>query len=392
MTKDEYLKCIGKTVSVLHMPFRYFDDEEVFQKLLQPWSSAYGAKFNSKSIGIHLNKISNAVRDEITLAVSKKFICLKLDIASRMERSIMGVNIQFIQDFQIVVYTIGMVELFQRHSAFYLKEIVLDILQKYKFDLSQVYSITTDNGANVIKTSKLLAEYAEGDIVDEDGNDSEMFDIISDKISESLSVIHCAAHTLQLASWDVLKQISDNVNTSRNAVKNLRKKMRELQLSPIPILDNTTRWSSTYEMMKSLLNIEDAVKSNNLLQINVDWEFIKNFEKCFRPVAEATTMLQSKQLVMGDFYREWLLCEAELEELSNSSQIAHLLLEALQVRKRVLLTNNAFLSALYVDARFCYRGSTYLSDEQKKTAIVSFNFHCKLYFLLYYTLTNTNCI
>lgn len=77
---------------------------------------------------------------------------------------------------------------------------------------------------------------------------------------------------------------------------------------------------------------------------------------------------------MGDFYREWLVCETELEDISHTNSIANLLLQALNKRKQVLVENNAFLSALYLDPRFCFRGSIYLNEDKKKSAIVSFYF------------------
>lgn len=371
MDKEQFIKCIGKTVTEMHMPFSYFDNKE-FQNLLQPWTDVYGIKYNSKSIGVLVNEMANSLRSEITLSVNKKYICLKLDIASRMDRSIMGVNIQYInQNFEIVVYTIGMIELLERHFALYLKQQVLNILERFDININQVYSVTTDNGANVIKTSKLLQEYSANEIDNDDNFDDQLFDNVSEGISDSLSVVHCAAHTLQLAAWDVLKQLKDEVNRCRDAVKFIRKKMRELKASPVPLLDNTTRWSSTFEMVQSLIEAKVWIESNNTFSVDVDWEFATKFMESFKPVSDATTMLQYKQLVMGDFYREWLVAETELEDMSSSNPIAKLLLEALKRRKEILVNNNAFIAALYIDQRFCFKSSRYLNDDQKKIAIVS---------------------
>lgn len=241
MNKDEFLKCILKTVTQMHMPFSCFDNEN-FQKLLQPWTECYGSKFNSKSIGSLINDMAKSLRCEISSEVGKKYVCLKLDIASRMERSIMGINIQYInKNFEVIVHTIGMVELFERHHSHYLKAQVLEILEKFNIHINQIYSITTDNGANVIKTSKLLQEFAESGIENDENFNGDIFDIISSRISESLSVIHCAAHTLQLAAWDVIKLLKDKINTCRNVARTIRNQMRKSKAGPLPVLDNITR-------------------------------------------------------------------------------------------------------------------------------------------------------
>lgn len=367
MNKPTFLRAIGKSVTEMHMPFSIYDND-VFQDLLQPWTDAYGVKFNSKSIGVHVNNIASSIRSEIINVVNKRYICLKLDIASRMGRSVMGVNVQLINNnFEIVVYTIGMVELSERHFAVYLKQELLAILDRFGIKMSQVYSITTDNGANVIKTSNILYDCTEND-------DEEIFDDVSNEIAKSMSIVHCAAHTLQLAAWDVIKKFNNEITICRNAVKIIRQKMRDLKASPVPVLDNNTRWSSTFEMIKSLLKAKVWTESNNTFKIDVNWEFAMSFEESFKTIAEATKLLQSKQLVMGDFYREWLVCETELEDISHTNSIANLLLQALNKRKQVLVENNAFLSALYLDPRFCFRGSIYLNEDKKKSAIVSFYF------------------
>ncbi|KNC21083.1 hypothetical protein FF38_05533 [Lucilia cuprina] len=55
--------------------------------------------------------------------------------------------------------------------------------------------------------------------------------------------------------------------------------------------------------------------------------------------------------------------------MSNSNYIAKLLLNALKKRKEVLVDNKAFIAAIYMDQRYCFKGSNYISEDQKKTAI-----------------------
>lgn len=71
------------------------------------------------------------------------FVSLKIDGVTRhTRRSLLGVNIQYIKDCQIVVKTLAIKELTNRHTADYLKRIILNILSDYNISLKQIYSIT----------------------------------------------------------------------------------------------------------------------------------------------------------------------------------------------------------------------------------------------------------
>lgn len=56
--------------------------------------------------------------------IKNKVISLKVDCVTRMNRSIIGVNIQYLKDTELNIKTVGMTELSERHTPEYLKEIV----------------------------------------------------------------------------------------------------------------------------------------------------------------------------------------------------------------------------------------------------------------------------
>ncbi|XP_017468782.1 PREDICTED: uncharacterized protein LOC108360849 [Rhagoletis zephyria] len=78
--------------------------------------------------------------------------------------------------------------------------------------------------------------------------------------------------------------------------------------------------------------------------------------------------MQSEQYVVGDFYRDWLSCELELHDLGSTVSYAAQLHDAMKSRKQSLMSNNAFIAALYLDPRFNFRGSLMLSPQQKVNA------------------------
>lgn len=276
-----------------------------------------------------------------------------------------------------------MVQLQKRHKATYLKDEILKCLKAYDIELTQIYSSTTDNGANVVKVSKILQELQEDQICEEIDEESEIDGENTENIQKSLtsvlSVVRCAAHTIQLAAYDVLKVVEPQVVECRTVIKKIRSSVRagggEIHM---PVLDNTTRWNSTYEMLKSLQSIKEYIETEYLEssdQIDINWNFVTEFLTAFTPVAICTKQLQSEQYVFGDFYRDWLSCEIELEDLVSTNTYASQLLQAMHKRKKLLLLNDAFVSALYLDPRFNFMNSVMLSDEDKNKALVRFEFN-----------------
>lgn len=139
-------------------------------------------------------------------------ISVKYDIATRHNRSFLGINVQFIKDGFIELRTLEVKELMSRHTSTYLQQIVLDILQNYNIGIEKLYCCTSDNGRNIIKTSKMLQEEQELIIKQKENEDQEN---VEEEINSNehddigiLTVVNCAVHTLQLAVTDVLHNAS----------------------------------------------------------------------------------------------------------------------------------------------------------------------------------------
>lgn len=378
MNKNEFLLCCVGLVTVKSIPFRIFDDERFFKKLIRPYEDVYKTNFNSKNIVEKISIVSANIKESISKCIKKKMICLKIDIATRMDKSILGINIQYIKDSKIAINTIGMLQLRKRHKSQFLKDEIMNCLKEYDIDILQIYACTSDNGANVIKTSKLLAELQEEvqtEPNEESNSDDEDYLNIHSSLTCVLSVVRCAAHTIQLAAYDVLKTIQPQVEECRNIAKKLRTVIRsESNLNlHMPPIDNTTRWNSTYKMLKSLQSLKEDIE--NIADSNIpdaDWNFIHQFLNAFRPLAECTDKFQREQYIVGDFYRDWLYCEIELEEMqAERNKYAEDLLNAMNERKQRLLANEAFIAAVYLDPRFNFAGTPFLNEEQKKNAVVS---------------------
>lgn len=55
----------------------------------------------------------------------------------------------------------------------YLKDTILKVLNKFKIEPFQVYTVTTDNGANMIKATKLIGEHILSEVISDNESETE---------------------------------------------------------------------------------------------------------------------------------------------------------------------------------------------------------------------------
>lgn len=195
------------------------------------------------SVKAYMVKYTAAVKNEIKEEVKNRIVHIKLDIASRNRRSILGINVQFSKDDKITVRTLGMVPTNRRHTGEYICTLLTQTLDEYNIDYSQVHTITTDNGKNVLKTVKFFEAIGEADLnesddlaldfffgeeinnteedneEDDDEDDEEVIDQIELNLNAAVSMLHaktrimngirCAAHTTYIAiggQWSIEKK------------------------------------------------------------------------------------------------------------------------------------------------------------------------------------------
>ena len=189
-----------------------------------------------------------------------------------------------------------MKELKKNHTGFYLKAVLDEVIEQYGIMSNSIYSNTTDDGANMLK---YVCLFSEEDITERTGNaelpscsswQSDAEELSSDEDNSgtvncinvevllgNLSSSHistaqaenmwkgirCAANILQLSVEDALKKSSlrDVIDSTRCICKKLRNPsvlvlLKKLKLRK-PLLDNPTRWHSTYDILQRLLLLKD---------------------------------------------------------------------------------------------------------------------------------------
>ncbi|XP_070132568.1 uncharacterized protein [Drosophila bipectinata] len=108
-----------------------------------------------------------------------------------MDQAILGVNLQIIHSSmskaEIVIKTLGMIQLRHSHTGKYIQEKIMEIINDYGITLDQVFSITSDNGKNMIKAVQILNDGSDS-LFDDNAND----DINGEEVMEKLDSIQLA--------------------------------------------------------------------------------------------------------------------------------------------------------------------------------------------------------
>lgn len=112
----------------------------------------------------YLHLAADLVRKEIKEKVKGRPISIQVDMASRLGRSVFGIDLQYIQDSNIVIHNIGMMVLNKAHTGTNLQQSYRKCLQIYDIKRTQVVSLSADNGKDVQKMIRLERTETTGDL------------------------------------------------------------------------------------------------------------------------------------------------------------------------------------------------------------------------------------
>lgn len=256
-------------------------------------SSGYKLTLNRWNVVDEMNKVSKHIEDRLKAELKGKIIHLMLDIATNGTLSMLGVNASFSNEYEIKCPSLGIVKISERHNAVNLAELLYDeILSKYDVPLDYVFTMTTDNGKNVVNTATVLDMVANScdthvnPLYDEtnqdvDANEAELLnllnnngidytailnDIVEDVVQANdkivlINQINCSTHTLQLAINDCMKESNAVavLDEAKEICISLRLQIVQIEFNKLegnkilPPLENSTRWNSRYLMVHSLL-------------------------------------------------------------------------------------------------------------------------------------------
>jgi len=223
MSLPQLKKCLLKLVAVSGRPFSLLNDEglqELVQALVAAMPETERKTIAAEDIRRDIITTAREERDRLFKKCRGRLLSLKLDGVSRMGRSFLGVNVQFIAKGRIERRTLCFKELTESHTSDYLKTTVEEVLKSYHIELSQLYSATVDNGAeDSFALGELIDEvsteeeemkrdaqnYAFTDVLEECAKNLLKVTDGKELYSHTVALIRCAAHCLSLAIKDSLK-------------------------------------------------------------------------------------------------------------------------------------------------------------------------------------------
>ncbi|XP_058122814.1 uncharacterized protein LOC131293765 [Anopheles ziemanni] len=158
-----------------------------------------------------------------------------------------------------------MVELNERHTGKFLKAKIMEILNLYEITLEQIFTVTCDNGANMIATVKQLQSELSINPLDADDSNAvsdehlDYTETIEKEFSNTITLVRCAVHTMQLSVTDVIKAFDAEIRKCTSVSNNCRKiKFKNVfNDESLPPLYSKTRWAGIYAMLNLFNNHED---------------------------------------------------------------------------------------------------------------------------------------
>ncbi|XP_065664095.1 zinc finger BED domain-containing protein 4-like [Hydra vulgaris] len=247
-------------------------------------------------------------------------------------------------------------------------------LKYWNISREKILLVISDNGANMVKGIKLsrMKAQAERDILielesevneeqitdledDENMTNSEEWehvDLIVDVIENvAFRRLGCIAHVIQL----VVKLAYDGkyhglLLKVRGLVRKVRKSSVALEkiinkCGKTVIRDCSTRWNSTYFMVRRFLEIKTSI--NEVLgDLNIDslanseWIMLQDFVNLLELFANETDILQTDALSLSSVIPSILNLECHLEQFGDAKDVAVKMLEDLRRRFAVLLQPN----------------------------------------------------
>ena len=336
------------------------------------------------------------MREEMKKQLRGKLISLKVDATTKGSRSFLGVNIQYIDEGVLKLQTLAVKEMLTRHTGKNIRHEIIEILDMYEIKVENIITLTTDTGSNMLKAAELIQESQE-DVAQELIDEVPETEYELATLDFKLQSIRCAAHTLQLAVDDAVKE-TDGLRELLDVVRKMARHLRtpclvrllKKESLPTPVLDVTTRWSSIYDMLvsvhrlKNFIHDEDIERSqggkdgNSTPKENAlseeQWDSLEETIEALEPAKIATKRLQEEQLLLSDMYGVWLECK--FKTAARKSALAKALRDRMDEREKgrinkegneklpPLLEYPGFLAALFMDPRYF----SVLNSEQQESA------------------------
>ena len=383
ITKNEYKDALVSMVANDSLALSFFSSSAGFRKIAEPIAKKLNVSLDRDAVREMVVDRARQLELDLISAMKKKPVFLKIDGATRLGSSYLAINVQYVQNGKAIIKTLAVVDCAGKHSAAATMELVKKVMERYELKKDQILAIVTDNARAMLKTVELLnqAEVQESDeheninVTPEEDADENADDYDDDlralavdtsEVSTSsvpdttIYTVRCAAHTLQLAIRDGLKQhgASTVLAQARSVAKKLRAPNMLSSLKNkgqlLPMIDVETRWGSSFLMLKRLLALKVVVQdyaaaSHELHMPERTWQQVQKLADILEQPYAVTVRLQSADLTAGTFFKEW--CRLR-ELLEKEGAIGAAIAASMKQREERMLESDVLLAAIYADTRY----------------------------------------
>lgn len=372
MTSDRFKKHIIEMVVKNSIPLSFFS-KPAFLGMNGEMAQKLQVSLERDSIRRIVIEESEQKKEELRRTLKGRFVFLKMDGCTRHRVNYFAINVRFVDDKnKMVTQTLAVKDTHAHHTSDYLHKLVEKVLQDFEIKKEQVLCIVTDNASNMLSTIEKMniatinedMEGNEEDISEIDSaigitdQDDEFVDNIVEEASKLSLIQHmrCVVHTLQLAVKDGLKE--HNVATVIRRLRQVATAARTPKIDSIvkkhsglgAILDQDTRWSSTYMMIKRLLDLKpylEDLANPNVSLTECEWTQLIELEALLHHPFTVTKKFQAEDLTPGEFLLAWK--EIIFRLTQTGGVLAQGIVSSMKKREVLLLENTILLAAVYID-------------------------------------------
>jgi zinc finger BED domain-containing protein 1 (E3 SUMO-protein ligase ZBED1) len=328
-------------------------EDEEFKKFVQMLNGGYNLPARKTVSNSMIPNLYHQTYEKVQDLMANCFaVCLTTDgWTSIKNESFMGITAHFInEDVSLLSVCLGCEKFEERHTIENLAMFLKNTIQEWKIE-NKITAVVSDNAPNIVGAIRHC----------------------------HFRHVSCFAHNINLVVQHALKNISpvqkkvksivEYFNRSTYAEKKLKETQQQMHLPALKLKqDVVTRWNSTHEMFKRILQIKDAVISTMaILQCDPDeqltaaeWQILECSSNILQIFSEVTNEVSSELYV--SMSKTLIFVRVMINTMENfknnsalpneSQQLVVTLLEKLNSRFAGYEDNEVVTQSALLDPRF----------------------------------------
>lgn len=169
--RDTVVEAILRMVTVDMRPLTIVRDSW-FRAFASPYEKALDLKLDYRFVIECIDDAYDELSNVLKKTLANMMFSLKADCVTRLDRSFIGINVQFTFKGEVMIVTLGTVQLLNNHTGLYLRNTIVNKLKEFDLTLDQIYTLTTDNGSDLCSAASLIEDLTNKEkVIEPDLND-----------------------------------------------------------------------------------------------------------------------------------------------------------------------------------------------------------------------------